>query len=94
MLSLHVQATPQTMVFEQSKFSVVHIEHSLYSRSAQLMLGLCGIKLVEVFQNIQILAEHRTHKGKITPRSNSNFIFPMYVLFQCYVIVACFEAFC
>lgn len=93
-LSLQVQATSQTMVFAQRKFSLAHIEHSGYSRSAQLMLDLVGMKLVELFQNIQILAEHRTHKGKIAPTNDRNFIFPLYVSFQCYLIMTCFEAFC
>lgn len=55
------------------------------------MLDFGGMKLVELFQ--KILAECRARKGKIAPKNDGNFIFPLYVLFQCYVIMTYFEAF-
>lgn len=58
------------------------------------MLDLGGMKIVELFPNIWILAERRTSKGKITPKNDRNFIFPLHVLLQCYVVMTCFEAFC
>lgn len=43
------------------------------------------MKLGELFQNIKILAERRTCKGKIAPKKDRNFIFPT----VCFVSVLC-----